>query len=162
MKHTILLLLAASMAFAQQRGTMEVKGSLGITSFADEHPENHLQTGGSVRVYLTPHLSIEPEFQALFDVFHHDIILIPNLNWDFRTGKRVVPYLTGGLGWMHSYSGFALPIGGTFSFTSNQAFAQFGAGTKIYFTRNWYIAPEFRVGSELSARANLAVGYRFR
>lgn len=160
MKRVALLLMLAAVAFAEQRGTVEAKGSLGLTSFVDESANNHLQTGGSVRLYLTSRLSLEPEFQYLRgSAGHHDVVFLPNVNWDFRSGKRIVPYATAGVGWMQSSFRLGGPRGS--SFRTNQWYGEFGGGAKIRFSPGWYVAPEFRVGTELNARANVAIGYTF-
>lgn len=153
MKTFVLLVLAAALTFGEQRGTVEAKGSIGMTSFADEGPDNHLQTGGSVRFYLNSRLSVEPELQYLRGGRgHYDLVLMPHVNWDFRPGQRVVPYVTAGIGLMHGAFG---------RFATNQWYGEFGAGSKLRFGPAWYIAPEFRVGTELDARANVAIGYTF-
>ncbi|MEO5922445.1 MAG: outer membrane beta-barrel protein [Bryobacteraceae bacterium] len=155
MKVAALVLLMAMTVWGQARGTVELKGSIGSTSFIDD--ENHLQTGGSVRIYLTRRISVEPEFQYLRGSGgHYDTILIPNVNWDFRSATRVVPYLTGGVGWMHSADRTRF-----FNFNHNQVLVQVGGGVKFWLSKRWYIAPEIRVGSELHARANVAIGYTF-
>jgi hypothetical protein len=155
MKTGALLLLLTAAAFAETKGSVDLKGSVGYTGFIDD--ANHLQTGGSVRIYVTPRFSIEPEFQYLRGANgHYDTVLIPNVNWDFRASGRVIPYVTGGVGWMHSAERTRF-----FNFNHNQTFVQVGGGVKLRVNERWYVAPEFRVGSELHARASVALGYTF-
>ncbi len=152
---TILLIIAASVAVAETPGTVEVKGSLGYTGFADDSLLNHLQTGGSAKFYVTRRFSVEPEFQYLKGSGgHYDLILLPNVNWDLRDGGRVVPFLTGGVGWTQGLDRF----NGT-AYRYNQTFFQAGAGWKVHLNDRWHVSPEIRAGSELHIRASVAVGY---
>jgi hypothetical protein len=149
-----LLTLALPVA-AEPPRTVEVKGSVGYAGFEDE--DNHVHVGGSVRFYLPRRFSLEPEFQYMrASARHSDILLVQNLNWDFREG-RVVPYVTGGVGWMRNSFGQFQP-----TFTSSEGFFQIGAGVKLRANDRWYVAPEFRLGTELHARATVAIGYTFR
>jgi opacity protein-like surface antigen len=155
-KAPILIFLSlAACTFAETPRTVEVKGSVGYAGFEDE--SNHVHVGGSVRFYVTPRFSVEPEFQYLRgSARHSDILFVPNLNWDFRASGRVIPYITGGLGWMRSTFGQFSP-----AFHHSEGFFQIGAGVKIRATDRWFIAPEFRLGTELHARTGVAIGYTF-
>ncbi|MEO8096948.1 MAG: outer membrane beta-barrel protein [Acidobacteriota bacterium] len=157
MKWATLLLVLTSLGMAETPRTVEVKGSAGYTGFTDESIDGHLQTGFSVRYYLTRRFSIEPEFQYLRgENRHYDLLLIPNVNWDFRGQGRVIPYITGGVGWLRSTYGQFRP-----TFSSNEGFLQIGTGVKTYISDRWYVAPEFRVGFEFHFRASAAIGYTF-
>ena len=159
MRHlAILLLAAASVALAETPGTIEVKGSVGYTGFADDSILNHLQAGGSAKFYVTKRVSIEPEFLYLKgSKGHYDVVLLPNINWDLRDGGRVVPYLTGGVGWSQGLDRF-----NGIAYRYDQTFFQVGGGWKVRFNDRWHISPEVRVGSELHIRASVAIGYTFR
>jgi hypothetical protein len=155
MKHLLIFGLIATCAFGEAPRTIETKGSVGYAGFEDE--DNHVHLGGSVRYYITPRFSIEPEFQYLrSSARHSDILLVPNWNWDFRATGRVIPYVTGGLGWMRSSFGQFRP-----TFHSSEGFFQVGAGVKIRANDRWFLAPEFRLGTELHARVGVAIGYTF-
>jgi hypothetical protein len=157
MKLGILFLFLLAAAWAETPRAVDLKGSIGYTGFADESLIGHLQTGASARIYLTRRFSLEPEFQYLRQSSNHsDVVIVPNANWDFREG-RVVPYVTGGVGWVRSYFRQFRPI-----FTVNEAFFQVGGGVKLYVTDRWYVAPEARVGGELHFRGSVAIGYTFR
>jgi Outer membrane protein beta-barrel domain len=149
----IIPLLLCTAALCAQTPAYELRGSIGATSFADEGAENHLLVAPSVRYYFHPRLAVEGELQYLYqNDSHHDIVLLPSLVWDIRRG-RVVPYVSGGLGWAHaSYSRFSI----------NGKFIQFGGGVKIYLNDHWYVAPEFKVGFDLHARISGALGYTWR
>lgn len=156
MKFLTLVVFIATTALAETPRTVEVRGSAGYAGFEDE--DTHAHVGGSVRFYLTPRFSIEPELQYLRGSNRHsDILLVPNLNWDFRASGRVIPYVTGGLGWMRSSFGQFRP-----TYVYNEGFFQIGAGVKIRANDRWYIAPEFRLGTELHARVGAAIGYTFK
>jgi opacity protein-like surface antigen len=156
MKHLLLLMGSlAALGFAESPRTVELKGSAGYAGFEDE--DNHFHAGGSVRYYVTPRFSVEPEFQYLHGTNRHsDIMVVPNLNWDFRREGTVIPYLTGGVGWLRSSFGRFRP-----TFRSSETFFQIGAGVKIRANQHWFVAPEFRLGTELHARVGVALGYTF-
>jgi hypothetical protein len=150
-----LLLACAALAQAEPPRTVEVKGSAGYAGFEDE--DTHAHFGGSVRYYVTPRFSVEPEFQYLRGTNRHsDLLLVPNFNWDFRAAGRVIPYLTIGFGWSRSSFGQFRP-----TFINSEGFFQGGAGVKIRAGERWFIAPEFRLGTELHARVGAAIGYTF-
>ena len=156
MKTAVLFVgLFVSSAFAQ-RGTIDVKGSVGYTGFPDEGWIHHLQTGASARFYLTRKFSIEPEFQYLHHSNHYDTVFLPNVSWDFRKG-RVEPYVTGGVGVLtNHFRGFGP------STSSSSWFVQAGGGAKIYIRGRWFVAPEARIGWEANARLTVGIGYSFR
>ena len=152
----ILFFFCTAAALYGQRGAIDLKGSIGATSFVDEDAENHLHTGVAARFYLTRRFSVEPEFQYLYQSSRHsDTVLAGNLGWDFRTG-RIVPYVSGGLGWMRSRFGISP------TFSSNEGFIQLGGGVKIYVTDAWFVAPDVRVGWEPHVRVSVGIGYTFR
>lgn len=136
---------------------IDLKGTLGLTSFADEQNENHAMFAGSARLYLTRRLSIEPEVQYLRQSpEHYDAVFLPSVNWDFRTG-RVVPYVTGGAGLLHSVNRNEFS-----SFSSTEGFLSAGFGVRIYLNDGWFVAPEARVGTDFHGRASVGLGYSYR
>lgn len=159
MKRALLALAIASTAVG---GEIDVKGSLGWVGFLDDSPQNHLLAGGSGRFYLTRRLSVEPEFQYLRQsAAHHDWVILPNVAWDFRSG-RIRPYVTGGAGLLRFVQRFpGAPPGSIPGFSVSQWHISAGFGTKIYVQRGWFVAPEFRVGWEPHARFSVGVGYTF-
>jgi hypothetical protein len=146
----------AATASAQPRA-IDLKGSIGLASFVDEDPENHLHTGVAARFYLTRRFSVEPELLYLRQSSSHDdIVLAGNVNWDFRTG-RVTPYVSGGIGYMRSRFGRFTP-----TFSSSEGFLQVGGGAKIYLSDSWFVSPEARIGWEPHVRLSVGIGYTFR
>ena len=156
MKWITVLWLALGTAAYAQPGAIDLRGSIGLTSFVDEVAENHLHASGAARFYLTQRFSLEPEFQYLRQSStHDDIVLIGNVNWDFLVG-RVTPYASGGIGFMRSSFG-RMP-----SFSSNEGFVQIGGGMKIYLNDSWFLSPEARVGWEPHFRLSIGIGHTFR
>ena len=151
----LLALVCSSPVWAQRQ--LDAKGSIGLASFLDESFEQHLLLGASARIYLTRRFSIEPEVLYLRqNQSHHDVVFMPNFVWDFG-GRRVVPYVTGGIGVMRSSdSGFGR------SFSNTDAVVSGGLGAKFYVNRNWFIAPEARLGFEAHVRLSAGVGYTWR
>ena len=148
------LLLCALPALGQRQ--VDVKGSIGVASFVDDSADNHLLTGGSVRLYVTRRFSIEPELLYLYrDSRHHDIVLMPNFVYDFG-GSRVVPYVTGGVGLMWTKDR------GLFRSTNTEVAASGGVGVKFYLNDRWFVAPEARIGWEPHIRISAGIGYTWR
>ena len=139
------------LAFAATTMAADVKGSIGWTGFADEGIEDHLLTGGSVRLPLTRRFAIEPELLYLKGSGrHYDVVLIPNLVWQWGRGT-VRPYVTGGIGFMYSR--------GNFGFSGNSSFVSGGFGAKVYLNDRWFLAPEARIGWEPHIRFSVGTGY---
>ena len=109
--------------------------------------------GASVRLPITRHFAVEPEFQYLRgNGRHYDLVLLPNVVWQWRT-ERVRPYFIGGVGLIHV----------RFPYFSNKAtFLSGGFGTRIFVDKRWYIAPEARIGWEPHLRLTVGVGYSWR
>ena len=151
----LVLILFMSVPVLGQRGSTDIRGTGGWTGFVDESSQDHLFVGASVRYYLTPKFSVEPEFQYLYNAEEdRDFVLLANVAYDFRApGARVVPYVIGGLGmlWHRSSGAF-----GTFS--ANHGFASSGFGTKVYVNDRWFVSPEFRIGWEAHVRFTVSVG----
>lgn len=144
-------------SFAQAQRQVDVKGSVGVASFVDESSDHHFLTGGSARFYLTRKFSVEPEFLYLRrDRYHSDLVLIPHLVYEFG-GRRVTPYVSGGIGLMRtSDTGFLRT-------NTNTEMALSGrSGVKIYLNDRWFVAPEAAVGWELHVRFSAGIGYTWR
>ena len=148
----VLWLLLGTAAYAES-GAIDLKGSVGLTSFVDEDAEQHLHTSAAARFYLTRRFSIEPELQYLRQSSSHDdLAVVGNANWDFGTG-RVTPYVSGGIGFVRSRFS---------TFFSNEGFLQIGGGAKIYLSDKWFVSPEARIGWEPHARLSIGIGYKLR
>lgn len=154
MRGLLLAIALAGSAFAQRPVDVRVTG--GLAAFSDVS-QTHSSIGGSARVYVTRRFAIEPEIQYLrLNRFHHDWLFLPNVAFDFRTiDKRVAPYAIGGIGYIRVTDG---------AFRSSSVddwVAEGGGGVKIYINRGFFLAPEFRIGSELYVRGTVSLGYTF-
>ena len=137
------IILAPSIAKAQSPARFDLKGSIGYTGVFDDDA-NHSHTSAAVSFYVTERFSIEPEVQYLRASSHDDTVIVANVNLDFRRGRQVIPYVSGGIGVSNGRS----------------VFAQGGVGTKI--TRgSWFIAPDVRFGYYYHIRASVGLGYAF-
>jgi hypothetical protein len=151
-----LVWLTCSVSCFGQR-QIDLKGSIGLASFVDESFDDHLLTGASARIYITRRFSIEPEILYLREnSSHSDLMFTPNLVWDFG-GRRMAPYVTGGIGVIRSSdSGFLR------SFSNTDAVVSAGGGAKVYLNDGWFVAPEARIGFEAHVRLSVGVGYTWR
>jgi hypothetical protein len=140
----IAIVLAPAIASAQSpaRGpSIDLKGSIGYAFFFDDD-SHHLHTSGAAMLYVTDRFSIEPEVQYLRASLHDDVVIAANVNLDLRRG-RVIPYVSGGLGWANG----------------RDWFAQGGLGTKIYLSESWFVAPDVRFGYYYHIRTSVGLGY---
>lgn len=156
MRAVILLVCVAVAAQAQGR-QYDVRGSVGWTGFLDESFVNHFTTGVASRFYLTRRLSVEPELLYLYQNSRHsDLVLIPNIAWDFG-GRSILPYVSGGVGLLRG--SFKIPGALDPSFSNTEPFYQVGGGAKFYISDRWFVAPDVRIGFEASVRITVGVGY---
>ena len=147
----------------------EIKLTVGAAGFGtDQGSIPHGVAGGSVRIYVTERLSVEPEVLYLRNSPNdQDYIIQPNVAYDLTDPrKRFVPYLVGGAGVIHHRGRF---FGEDFTTREPRVFdtsftgwtASAGGGVKIFLTRRLFIAPEARVGREPSVRGTVSIGYVF-
>lgn len=153
-------MLSLNAAAYAQRGSSDLRGTVGYATFIDEDPVDHLFTGASFRYYALSRLSVEPEFVFLYrDGTDKDVGFQVNAAWDFaRPGARVVPYAIGGFGLLRTI--FRFGQGPAFSTTDKMYNGGFGA--KIYMNDHWFMAPEGRLGFEPILRLTVSVGYSWR
>jgi hypothetical protein len=136
-----------------QRPPAEVRLTAGWTGFLDDAPDHHVAVGGAFRYYLSPRFSVEPELMYLGgDGDHYDITLAPHIAFDFVRSGKVVPYVIGGVGWMHSSFG---------RFTTDDIWVDGGVGVKLFLTDHMYFAPELRAGWEPHFKVTGTVGFTF-
>jgi hypothetical protein len=151
---------AAAAAQNATRPASSVEITTGYAGFADEDLVNHFVIGGAGRVYLTPRVSVGPEFVYMIGPdTDRDLMVTGNLTFDFlRSGpdRPVVPFVVGGIGLFHHTNDF---LDRTFSSTEGAFTA--GGGARVSITDRWYVAPEFRIGWEPHVRATVSAGYRF-
>lgn len=155
--------------FAQQEDLTppkaEIKLTVGAADFGtDQRSIAHGLAGGSVRIYVTRRLSVEPEFLYLRNSpDDQDYIIQPNFAYDLADPtKRFVPYLIGGVGVINHHGRF---FGVDFDTGQPRVFdtsftgwtASGGGGVKIFLTKRLFIAPEARVGHEPSVRGTVSM-----
>lgn len=144
----------------------EVRGTVGFADFTEFGELRHTVVGGSLRLYLTRRLSVEPELLYMRrNRQDEDYVIVPHIAFDLRDPRaRVVPYVIGGVGLLHHRGRFnRLTSTGIVedTVTSNTWSANGGAGVKIYLTDRLFVAPDVRVGWEPVLRGTVSIGYTF-
>ena len=141
-------------------------GASGFTSDTGRIP--HAVGGGSLRIYVTRRVSIEPEFLYMRNSPNdQDYLTQVSAAYDIGdSNRRFVPYVVAGAGVLRHRSEF---FGSDFvtgeprvfdtSYTSLALSA--GGGVKMFLTKRLFFAPEGRVGYQPSLRATVSVGYVF-
>ena len=146
----ILTLTAAPLA-AQERPVV-VDGTAGYTGLVDDATDHFLALGGAVRVYLTPHISVGPEFVYMFGddaIRDRAVMLTGNVTIDVFpvNTRRVTPFVVAGGGMFWSRESF--PSGPFWS--SDPAFTA-GGGVRVKVGERVSLAAEYRLGWELHHR----------
>jgi len=154
--------LAASAAGAQESARVAVEGHAGRAWFADEGAIRHDVVAVGVRGYFTPRLAAGPELTYMRGPgIDRDWVLTGNLTFDVLDThtrfRRVVPYLLVGGGYTH----VRLAVG-TGPYTYEEGAVTGGGGVRMSSRSGWYVAPEFRLGWELHARAGVTIGWSGR
>jgi hypothetical protein len=141
-------------AAGQERGTA-VDLTFGYAGFVDEATDHFFVAGGAVRHYITPHVSIGPEFVLMFndDEFRNRVVMLTgNVVYDFvplnpASGVRATPFVVGGLGgfWVRE----SFPSG---SFWGKDPAFTAGGGVRGRLNDRISAAAEYRIGWELHQR----------
>ena len=165
-------LLVTSHVVAQDSNSQpraEIKMIVGASDFGDDNESYpHFVVGTAIRIHISRHWSIEPEFNYMRRSSNdHDYVVQPNVVYEFKSrGDRLVPYLIGGVGVIRHKSVFhgsdfvtGAPVTFDTSYTTWSASA--GAGLKVFLSKHVFVAPEARVGREPTVRANVSIGYVF-
>ena len=162
-----ILILFTGSAFAQELGTVEARGGFGVAAFLDEDEEHSAAFGTGVRFYLTPRISVEPEFyymrgsdQTVGEGRVRDYEFNVHGAFDFLKTARVTPYVFGGGGFQLHRNEFRSP---PMIFRIRETRESFGGGLglKVFATDHVFITPEVRFGLETLTRVTVSVGYRF-
>ena len=156
--------------------------AVGSTRFNDSDP--HQTLGVSFRFRLTERLSVEPEFTYMrvprrtytwdggrSETKHSDLRAVAFLVYDFRAERiaRVIPYVSGGAGWLQVRDEIRMSRRGSVPSTSKSAsdtlWAGAAFGVRILLGRGVFLSPELGFGAtkflELTPSAALRVGYGF-
>lgn len=168
----LVTLLVTSHVVAQDsdsKSRAEIKMIVGASDFGvDDTSYPHFVVGAATRIRISRRWSIEPEITYMRrSANDEDYVFQPNVVYEFDTpGKRVVPYLIGGVGFMRHKSVYndydfvkATPVTVDTSYTSWSFSA--GAGMKVFVSKNLFVAPEARLGWQPTARATVSIGYVF-
>ena len=146
-------LSASRLAAAQERGTITLDASAGWTGFADDGIVSEGAIGAGARWYLTPRVSIGPEFTFISGESHSHRVLTGNLTFDFwtqRAGRsRTTPFIVIGGGVFNTSESFPFR-GGRFS-SSEGAFTA-GCGVRVPINDRISAGAEARIGWEPHVR----------
>lgn len=158
----VLMIGLSASASAQERPRPAVELTGGWVGFVDDATVHERLAGGGVRWYVSPRVSLGPEISYMVGPRTlRDLLVTGNVVFDFvtpRTGapaRPITPYLVAGAGIFNHSQKFA---GQTFR--SNEGGFTGGGGARIRVIDRVYVAPEFRIGWELHARAAVTVGVR--
>ena len=148
-------------ATAQQRGTTAFDVSAGWTGFADDGVVSETPVGGAVRWYLSPRVSLGPEFTFISGEAHSHRVLTGNLTFDLlrpRSGQsRVTPFIVIGGGVFSTSESFAF-TGERFS-SSEGAFTV-GGGVRVPINERVSAGADARIGWEPHIRLMAFVSVR--
>ena len=161
----------SSLAHAQDedltKPKAEIKATTGVSFFGDDADLRHAVIGGSVRVYLTKRISVEPELLYMhYSSSDQDYVFSVNGAVDLRDPrKKLVPYFIAGVGVLHHQGRFTLQGPGGIEtltrFSSNGPSVNVGFGLKAFLTDRLFIAPDLRLGAEPTLRTTISIGYVF-
>jgi hypothetical protein len=153
------LFVAAAPAAAQTippRAAADIIG--GYAGFVDDATIDHAVIGGSVRLYLSPRISLGPELVYMRGpAGDRDLFLTGNLTVDLlapRPGRRLVPFLTAGGGLMRHTERV-----GTGPYTSGEGAVTGGGGARVWLSDRMYLLGEVRLGWEPHYRADGGFGF---
>ena len=169
----VLTLFCFVPALAQQKELTppkaEIRLTVGTSGFtSDQGRIPHGVGGGSLRIYVTRRVSVEPEFLYMRNSPNdEDYLSEVSVAYDLTDPtKQVVPYVIAGLGVLHHRGrefgvDFVTRQPRVFDNSYTAAAGSAGAGVKIFLTKGLFIAPEGRVGRQPSLRGTISIGYVF-
>jgi hypothetical protein len=169
---SILTVLCAAIVFStlsypvsgqdRDKRRLEIAGFSGWASFPDDGSwGSHFVAGTSPRLYVSRRWSFAPEFifmQGPGD--DRDILLVPNLAFDFTSSQRIRPYLVFGAGVLFHHTRWFTPGGQEGQWLAGWTFGG-GMGVKFFLSDRVFLAPEARLGWEPFLRSTVTLGYRF-
>jgi hypothetical protein len=142
---------AASPSAAQERGAVALDAAAGWTGFADDGIVGEGTVGAAVRWYLSPRVSIGPEFTFISGEGHSHRVLTGNVVFDLlapRSGQaRVTPFIVIGGGIFNTSESFP---GETFN--SNDGAFTVGGGIRAPLTPRVGVGADARIGWETHVR----------
>src|SRR4029434_3828349 len=139
----MLLTSLACSSVAQDRPPVALEFSSGWAGFVDNATIHHAVFGGAARFYLTPRISVGPEFVYMVGPDDdRDLMWTGNLIFDVlrpidNRPRRIMPYLLAGGGvFQHRDRFFSR------TFTATEGMFTGGGGVRLFLTRSLYVAPE--------------------
>jgi hypothetical protein len=148
----VLTLACVPSLAAQERPSPVADFSAGWAAFADESLIHHRTAAAAFRFYPTPQFSVGPELTYMIGPgTDRDLFLLGTATYEWpllrRQGSaRIVPFVTGGWGYMRHRSRFGAFIAHTSAYAG-------GAGLRVRLTNRVLVGSDFRFGSELQIRA---------
>ena len=165
---TLILSAVGQPVVAQDKPAPMIEAVVGQSGFIDEAWDYFGTIGGGVRVFVTPRLAIGPEVAYLSgESDASNLIITANMTFDIVRddgGRRVVPYLVAGGGYLRQRTLVGGGPGSTalVPFTSSEGTMSAGLGARIALGSTVFVAPEFRLGWEPESRIAVTIGVRFR
>ena len=158
-------LLFAAVPAAAQGTPRALDVTFGYAGFVDEETDHFGVVGGAFRHYLTPRLSVGPEFVVMFNgdpFLNRAVMLTGNVTFDFLrvTGPsalRLTPFVIGGLGGFWARQSFPSDA----FWAMDPAFTA-GVGLRGRVSDRISVAAEYRVGWELHQRLTGTVTFGLR
>ena len=148
-------------ALAQERPAPTAEFAVGSLSFADDGVVTEPFVGGNVRFYVSPRVSLGPEFAYVNGEHDSHLMLTGNVTFDLaapRPGSavRVVPFVAAGAGLFATKESFPSDP----SFTHTEGAFTAGGGFRADLGKRAFAGVEARVGWELHVRVNAIIGFR--
>jgi|SRR5687767_4962777 len=148
-------------ATAQQRGTTAVDVSAGWTGFADDGVVSETPVGAAVRWYLSPRVSVGPEFTFISGESHSHRVLTGNVTFDLlapRSGRsRTTPFIVIGGGVFSTLESFAFTAE---RFSSSEGAFTVGGGVRAPINERVSAGADARIGWEPHIRLMAFVSVR--
>ena len=140
---------------------VELKATLGFSTFIDNNFIEHIVAGASVRVPFARRWSLEPEVLYMrADDTDDDFLLLTHCRYEVLTSGRVRPYVAFGGGVIRQRDKKLGP-GRNLTSVSHQWTVQGGLGARLFLTEHWILTPEARLGLEPFFQVTASIGYAF-
>jgi hypothetical protein len=136
-----------------------VEATIGYTGFGDDGLIHHTGTGATVRVHLTPRISVGPEISYHIGPSRDRDLLVQGLAYfDLRRPSsghpgRIEPYVLVGGGLMSHDSGYG---------SSGSLTATTGGGARVWVSRQVYVVADARLGWPTNLRVVTGMGLLLR
>jgi hypothetical protein len=148
-------------AAAQDRPRAAAEFAAGALFFPDDGTVTEGLLGGAARFYVSPRVSLGPEFAYVSGDRHSHTMLTGNVTFDLLapvTGqpRRVMPFAVVGGGFFWTHEDFARG-----PYTSYDPAFTAGAGLRVLVGESIFVGVEARMGWELHIRLNGLVGLSF-